>query len=521
MSREIRRAREKKGETVSETIEKRHQTHPIMYVGLVVLLVVIVVSFVLAGPGGIMGRGNIGNGGNIVFGAYNGQEISYVQGNYFSQQVQQYASQVQGSNAGTGNTDNTAQTYQVWYQAFMGTAEHYAILQQADRAGVNISEDAVDKSLLSYPGYLDENGKFSEDKFTAASAADKASTRKITRENLRSGTFVNDLAGGIKDGTKETEFIKTMMLPERSFNFVSLPFTSFPNEEVRKYGEANKSRFVREKLSRILVKTSEAQATEIRKKILDKTSSFEELAKTYSKDSYADKGGDMGWRYAYDLEADFDVKANAQKVLALKTGDVSDVLKGTFGWMIYRCDTEATDADFTNAAIQADVRTYITTYEKGKIEDYFNERAGQLSRRSAEVGFNAAAREMGLKVSSTLFFPVNLSSVFSFVPLKATVDADTPANAANSEDFFYRAFTLGKDQVSAPVVLDDQVLVLQLKGEQQMADSAAAIVSNWVPYVANQSLQYDLYSVMMTPDKLTNNFDAAFSTYVAPSSRKQ
>ncbi len=519
MSREFRRAQQKKGESVSESIEKRKQTHPLMYVGLIVLLVVIVVSFVLAGPGGIMGRGTIGSGGNIVFGAYGGQEISYAQGNYFAQQVQAFANQVQGNNS--GSTDNAAQTYQVWYQAFMSTAEHFAILQQADRAGVSISEDAVDKALLSYPGYLDDNGKFSEDKFTAASAADKASTRKITRENLVSQTVVNDLASGVRDGSKETDFIKAMILPERSFNFVSLPFTSFPDEEVRKYGEANKSRFVREKVSRILVKTSEAQATEIRKKILDKTSSFEELAKTYSKDSYADKGGDMGWRYAYDLEADFNVKADAQKILALKTGELSDVLKGTFGWMIYRCDAEAADADFSNAAIQADVRTYITTYEKGKIEDYFNGRAGELSRRSAEVGFNAAAREMGLKISSTVFFPVNLSSVFSFAPLKATVDADTPTNAANSEDFFFRAFTLGKDQVSAPVVLDDQALVLQLKGEQQMADSTASIVSNWVPYVASQSLQYDLYAVLMTPEKLTNNFDTAFTTYVAPSSAKQ
>jgi hypothetical protein len=128
---------------------------------------------------------------------------------------------------------------------------------------------------------------------------------------------------------------------------------------------------------------------------------------------------------------------------------------------------------------------------------------------------------MGLKVSSTVSFPINLSNVFSFAPLKATVDADTPANAANSEDFFYRAFTLGKDQVSAPIVLDDQVLVLKLKGEQQMPEASASLVPSWLPYVANQSLQYDLYAVLMTPDKLTNNFDTAFSTYVVPSRAKQ
>src|SRR5208337_2754704 len=157
---------------------------------------------------------------------------------------------------------------------------------------------------------------------------------------------------------------KGMAKPERSFSFASLPFASYPVEEVRKYGEANKSRFVKIKLSRMLVKSGESQATEIRKKILDKTSTFEELAKTYSKDEFADKGGDMGWRYAYDVEADFDSKDTAQKVLTLKAGEMSDVLKGTFGWLIYRCDSEAAEADFASASVQDDVKNYITTYEK-------------------------------------------------------------------------------------------------------------------------------------------------------------
>ncbi len=159
-----------------------------------------------------------------------------------------------------------------------------AILDQAADAGVFVSEDALDKALLSYPGYLDENGKFSETKYNAVASSDKASTRKLTRENLISNVFISDVASGVKQGSKESEFIKGMAKAERSFSFVSFPFSSFPVEEVRKYGEANKSRFVKVKVSRILVKSGESQASQIRKKILDKTSTFDELAKTYSKD---------------------------------------------------------------------------------------------------------------------------------------------------------------------------------------------------------------------------------------------
>jgi peptidyl-prolyl cis-trans isomerase D len=517
MSRELRRAGQKKGESVSETMEKRHTHHPLVYGFSVVVLVVVVVTFVLAGPGGPLSRGGAGGSGSVVFGTYDGMDVAYYPGSYFAQQRDLIANQVKNSS----NQDQESMIQAVWYQAFLSTAEHVAILGQAASAGVTVSEDALDKALLAYPGYLDENGKFSETRYMAAASSDRAATRKLTRENLVSSTFISDVAGGLKQGTHETDFITAMAKPQRSFTFVSFPFSAFPVEEVRKFGEANRSRFVKVKVSRIMVKSGESQANQIRKKVLDKTSTFDELAKTYSKDAFADKGGDMGWRYAYDLEADFESKDTAQKVLTLKTGELTDVLKGTFGWMIYRCDSEAVDADFSNTAVLDEVRKYITTYEKGKIEDYYNERAGQLSRRAATLGFDAAAREMQLSVATTQPFPVNVSNVFSFAPLRAVPDSATPTSAQYSEDFFFRAFSLGKDQVSAPVVLDDQVIVLKLKSEQDLQESTVKLLGSWLAYAANQTLQSDLGAALMTPEKLKDNFAEAFSQYIMPTSSRQ
>jgi peptidyl-prolyl cis-trans isomerase D len=517
-SRDIRRSQKRKAESVSDTIEKRHSTHPMIYVGTVIVLIIVVFAFVLAGPGGPMSRGGgQGGAGNIVFGSYMGKDIAYYQGSYFAQQRDNIAAQ-----ARSNPSQNTlAEAQSVWYQAFINTAEHIAILAQADAAGVRISEDALDTALLKNPAYLDDNGRFSETRFAAVSSSEKAATRKLTREELEKNVFFTDISIGVKSGSKETDFIKNMLKPERSFSFVSWPFTAFPIEEVRRYGEANKSRFAKIKVSRILVKASESQATEIRKKIVDKISTFEELAKTYSKDAYADKGGDMGWRYAYDLEADFEAKDTAKKVLSLKSGELSDVLKGTFGWMVYRCNSDATDPDFSNPSTLDDVKSYITKYEKGKIEDYYNEKAAQFTRRAAEVGFDQAGREAGVKAIPMQPFPLNLGNMFSLAPVRAIPDTATPTSAVYSEDFFYRAFSLGKDQVSAPVVLDDQVLVMKLTGEQQLPDAMVNILGNWVSYVANQSIQSDLAQMLMSPDKLKDNFAAAFSQYVMPNSAKQ
>ncbi len=514
-SRDIRRAQQaKKAGTVSETIEKRHQTHPFIYGFTIIVLVVIVVTFVLAGPGGPLTRGSIGSGGTIVFGTYQGHDVAYYPGGYFAQQRDRLAAQVRQSSQQQQNTDAMVQA--VWYQAYQQTAMHVALLTLGETADLHVSDDAIDKALVSYPGYLDENGKFSEERYQKATGQEKAATRKLYRESLMTNLIANDILSGVKSGSQESSFIVAMAKPERSLEFTSFAFTSFPQQEVKKYAEANASRFRKIKVSRILIKTSQADAEQIRKKIADKVSTFEELAKTYSKDAFADNGGDMGWRYAYDLQADFESKDTANQIFSLKTGEVSDVLKGTYGWLIYRCDAAPTDPDFSNPSVLDDVKAYLTKYEKGKIEDYFNEQATQLSRRAAEVGFEKAVAQTGLKVMRTDFFPVNLQNVFSFVPFQALPQTDTPANAVYSDDFFYRAFSLGKDQVSAPIVLDDQVLLLKLLAERQMPDTTANLVGTWLDYVAGQSAQTDLTAQLMAPGKLTDNFEEVFSQYIMP-----
>jgi len=512
-SRDIRRAQGKKGETVSEAIEKSHQTHPLIYVFTVIVLIVVVVTFILAGPGGPMGRGGNTPGGSIIFGTYEGHDVAYTPGGYFEQQRDRLAAQVRQS----GQQENTeAMAQAIWYQAFQQTALHVAILTLGENAGLQVSSDAVDKALLSYPGYLDDNGKFSEERYQQASAQSKAATRRLYQESLETSQIASDILTGVKTSSKESSFIVSMVQPERSFDFVSFPFASFPQAEVRKYGDANISKFRKIKVSRIVIKSSESEAEQIRRKIEDKTSTFEELAKTYSKDAFADKGGDMGWRYAYDLQADFENKDTANQIFALKTGELSNVLKGTYGWMIYRCDALPTDPDFSNPSVLDDVRAYLTKYEKGKIEDYFNEHAAQLSRTSAEVGFQKAASQAGLKVMRTDFFPVNYLNVFSFAPLTAVPQSDTPTNAVYSDDFFYRAFSLGKDQASTPIVLDDQVLVLKLLAERQLPDTTTNLLGSWLDYIAGQSAQTDLTADLMAPGKLTDNFEQVFSQFVMP-----
>jgi len=84
----------------------------------------------------------------------------------------------------------------------------------------------------------------------------------------------------------------------------------------------------------IMLKVTPTQTEEeARKKLLDfkakiqsKQATFEDLARQNSQDSYAVKGGDMGWVETGDVPAEFETAMNA-----LKPGEISDVVKTPFG----------------------------------------------------------------------------------------------------------------------------------------------------------------------------------------------
>ncbi|MFZ2950835.1 MAG: peptidylprolyl isomerase, partial [Desulfuromonadaceae bacterium] len=104
------------------------------------------------------------------------------------------------------------------------------------------------------------------------------------------------------------------------------------DEELKKFYEQNKDKFKsgeQVKASHILVKT-EKEAKDILAQ-LKAGGTFEELAKKSSVDSSAAKGGDLGWFGKGSM-----VPAFEKAALALKEGQISDVVKSDFGFHIIK-----------------------------------------------------------------------------------------------------------------------------------------------------------------------------------------
>ena len=105
--------------------------------------------------------------------------------------------------------------------------------------------------------------------------------------------------------------------------------------DLKKYYDENKDKYItpkRVKASHILIKEDEAQAREILARI-KKGDDFAALAREFSQCQSAKKGGDLGWFSTGRMDPAFEEAA-----FALKEGEISDVVKSSFGFHIIKVE---------------------------------------------------------------------------------------------------------------------------------------------------------------------------------------
>ena len=142
-----------------------------------VILILIAISFVAA-PAieAFVGKRSATS---LVFGKYGKENISYVYGNHFANQVQNYADQYKGSSA-----DQTQLLYQIWKGAYDSTVIYTAINQLAKKAGIIASDEAVRRAIINSGAY-NKDGKFDIDTYQKASADAKSRLETQIRDSFQ------------------------------------------------------------------------------------------------------------------------------------------------------------------------------------------------------------------------------------------------------------------------------------------------------------------------------------------------
>jgi hypothetical protein len=489
---------EKQEESIKNDFVKRFKANPFIFIGTIVILIIVIVAFVLvpAIPG-VQG----GAGSDLTFGSYNKAPISYVDGNYFYQVQQSMAQQYQSS-----LTESNYQfvLYQIWRQAFESAVVHAGMLDEMKQAGYTAPEDVVDREVALLPDFQ-ENGRFSAAKYRQLDNNRRLALWRQVQESIAVQHYVSDLTE-LKVSSQESSFISALASPQRSFDLAAFPVSAYPDSEIVSYAQANPQIFRVSHLSRITINSSEREAQQILGSIRDGATTFEDAAKANSQDSYAENGGDMGIRMAYELDSTISDEATRQGVINLSLGSFSEVLAiGEKSWAFFRAEEEPHNADTGDASSLDKIRSYVMSYERGRAEDYILAEAEKFIADARALDFDSAIGNRAMEKKSFGPIPVNYGDTSLFPSVSSSGVAEL-SSAGTNETFWQAAFATSINSPSSPFVLGDNVIVLYPTEETSPDPEFNNYIGLYYSYWLNDSVQQGVSNYFLSNGKLDDRF---------------
>lgn len=416
-----------------------------------------------------------------------------------TQDLQRQLSQRFGSSPLANNPQALAQFAPNMLDAMV---QDQVVALEARRLGLEVSDQELSEAIRSYPG-LSENGNFvGMDQYRTAVEQYMNMSVAQFESQLREGLISEKLRDVITDAVQVSpaevhqeylqrnekahiqyvlfnppDFAKDVEVapaaleayfatnkdkykqPEqRSLRYVLIdadhvrPNVKVSDDELRTYytQHLNDYRVPDEvKVAQILFKTTGKTPDEVAKirqtaqdvlNQLHNGADFAELAKKYSEDTTASKGGDLGW-----IQRGQTVKELEDTAFSLPPGQVSGLINVTYGIHIIKV------FDKQSAHVQSfdEVKPAIEgTLEKQKLDQAQSDLANQFEQaaKADPQHFDAAAAKFGLGVHETGLFKFN---------------APIPDLGIN-EGLENLAFQLTSNEVGAPLTLPKGIVIVQL-----------------------------------------------------------
>jgi len=487
----------KTAEKTDSELIRRFKTNPFLFLGTFIILVIVIVAFVLV-PAIVPSAG--GYDVDLTFGYYDKVPISYVPGNYFAQYYEMVARYRQN----TMNSENYSfANYQIWREAFEGAAVHTAMLHEIKKSGYTAPAEIVDRNVARLPQFQ-ENGRFSQALYRRMDDNQRLSLWRQIQEETAKEHFRADVTGLLTPAA-EGEFIGKMAAIQRSFDMTTFSVDAYPESEYEAYIQEHPDLFRSVNLSIITVNSNEKEARKILDSIKSGETTFEDAARSYSKDGYAERGGDMGIRMVHELSIDIPEESEREKVIALARGEYSDIIKTDTSWFFFHANEAVQEADPSDSAVLEKVRSYVRNYERGRMEDWAIAQADSFIEIAKEIGFDEALAEQAMEKRSFGPIPLNYGNVDLFTTLASQSIAEL-SSAASDENFWEVAFSTPVASPSRPVVQGSNVLVLWVTEETEVeAEAIESIVSiynsYWLSYASETALQQHFLNSPKMEDK--------------------
>ncbi len=363
-------------------------------------------------------------------------------------------------------------------QAVNSLITEYSVALHARSLGLAATPPEISERVLSIPVFKDEQGNFiGKERYQAVLRGNGLTVTEfednIRREILRDKLQQLLTAGlGVTHNALRREFAKQEQQTRIRYVFFD-PDTISPkpnqeeleeffndNPEAYKGAEERRIRYFeillkpnevelsdaqinermesldtqeRIRASQIFFKTSpnqeDAEQLALANRVLRQLKSgagFEELARRYSEDENATRGGDMGFFPRGVQDKDFDKVA-----FNLKQGEISEVLKTAFGYHIIKVTSRPDTAE----ALRRTLAEHQLREELSK--DAARNRAQEiLARLKGQASWEDVAGEEGLEIETSQFFP--RSETLKSPQVRS--DFNVEAYNLSKDDFFAQAY---------------------------------------------------------------------------------
>ncbi|MFP3042328.1 SurA N-terminal domain-containing protein [Treponema primitia] len=487
---------------------RRFKANPFVFIGTIVVLIIVIVAFVVV-PAIVpeASRPTV----DLNFGSYNKVPISYVPGNYLAN-VQGNLARWYQNYLNESNAQSISQM--VWRQAFEETVLHIAMLQEMKQAGYTAPEAVVDRKVAQLPQFQ-ENGRFFAARYRQMDKISRLALWREVQELISKQHYMDDNMG-LRIPSGEGIFVGEMTARVRSFGMAIFPLDSYPNEEVISYVLSEPDLFRITHLSRITINSSEREARQVLDSIKEGTKTFEEAARELSADTYADRGGEMGVRLAYELTGDVPDSQEREAVISVLPGNYSPVVKVPSGWAFFRAEEAVRPLDTQDTANIEKVRSYMRGFERGRIENWLFDQAGLLTAAAGESGFDAAVEERGLQKRDFGPLPLNYGGI-SMENLVVTLQSQSIPElefAESDEKFWQLAFYTPLETPSEPLVVGDNVLVLYPREETIKDTTDIEEINTLYSTFVSRNAETSLRSHFLHSKNLEDKFAVTFLQYL-------
>ena len=485
-------------------MKRRFRQNPLVFVGTFFVLIIVVIAFVFVTPAGMI-IGGLDSG--LTFGYYDRAPISFASGNYFAMRYHHHHSWTTWMRGGGELSPDDDR--EVWRMAFRDAAIHTAMLRRAQRAGYEPPARVVDRGMAGL--FLDEQGNFSREMYMRLDENARLSQWRRVREDIIATRFLADVHG-LLTPSAEGLFMGRMASTERSFETAVFSVDAFPDFELEAYAAENPGLFRSAHLSMITMRGSEAEARRVWAAVSDGAMDFEDAAATYSEDVFRFRGGDVGPRMAHELRGNVPNPDVLEMALSLAAGEVSEVVRTPEGWVFFRAESDAEEADLSDALVLGRVRDYMNSFARGRMENWAIDRAVEFAATANEFGLEEAfARHDGARRGGFGPIPINFGGG-GFLGSPGALTGDL-AGAANNELFWTVAFSTPIGEASRHVVQGGNVLVLFPTAETE-ADYAEveSVAARYAPWLADNAEALLGRQVMGSP-RLNDRFDETYRRF--------